>query len=190
MILLKLGRLAEAKENFSKCLALNPDDDGAHVNLAEALRDEGNYSMALSHLREAIRINPSDDQNWLGLADCYELTSPRGQDAARAYSRAAEEVQRTLNTEPLNGPALVRLALYQAKINSVEHSAWLLRKAEHAGINDIDSQLTKARVLTLLQRREEAAQTLRSCMRRGATLFEIQSTQDLRFLIRDLETTQ
>jgi hypothetical protein len=64
-------------------------------------------------------------------------------------------------------------------------TAALVKKAEQAGIGDIDSQLTKARVLAVLQRRGEAAQTLRACEKRGATIFEIRMIEDLRPLVRD-----
>ncbi len=183
MILLKLGRLDEAKENFRKCLALNPADDGALVNMAEALRDEGRYSEALADLKEAIRLNAADDQSWLGLADCYARMA-RNQEARQAYARAASEVRQILKPEPGNGPALIRLALYESKTGSMETAA-LVKKAEQAGIGDIDSQLTKARVLAVLQRRGEAAQTLRACEKRGATIFEIRMIEDLRPLVRD-----
>jgi serine/threonine protein kinase/tetratricopeptide (TPR) repeat protein len=184
MILLKLGRLGEAKENFKKCLALNPADDGALVNLAEALRDEEKYTEALTDLKEAIRLNAADDQSWLGLADCYTKMA-RNQEAGQAYLRAADEVRQILKSEPSNGPALIRLALYEAKTGSMEMADVLWKKAEQAGIGDIDSQLTKARVLAVLQRRGEAAQVLRSCVKRGATIFETRMIEDLRPLVTD-----
>ena len=184
MILLKLGQVEEAKENFRKCLALNPADDGALVNMAEALRDEAKYSQALADLREAIRLNPSDDQSWLGLADCYARIA-QWHEARQAYVRAATEARQILNSEPANGPALIRLALYSAKTSSPDTAVALLKKADQSGIGDIDSQLMKARVLAVLQRREEAAQTLRSSVNRGATIFEIRTIEDLKPLVTD-----
>jgi thioredoxin-like negative regulator of GroEL len=102
-----------------------------------------------------------------------------------AFSSAASAVNQILKTEPTNGPAILRLALYQAKTNSPKNATELLKKAEQAAIGDIDSQLIKARVLAVLHRREEAAETLRSCVRRGATLFEIRSVEDLRSLVTE-----
>jgi tetratricopeptide (TPR) repeat protein len=181
---LKLGNVREAEEYFRRSLTLKPNDL-AYSNLAEALRAEGKHAEAIRYSREAVKLNPSNDLNWLGLADGYD--SIRGQEkrARQTYLKAASEVERRLRTETRDGSSLMRLALYRRKSRSREDQLSLVKQAEQYGASDLDSQLVKVRVLELAGRRTEALSTLDNCFKRGTTMFEVASITDLTALRKD-----
>ena len=58
-LFLSQGKTKEAIPALGKAIDLNPDDFQAHANLANALAHQGKISQALTHYREALRINPS-----------------------------------------------------------------------------------------------------------------------------------
>ena len=154
---LKLGFLAEAKANFERSLRLNPHDDNAYLSASEAWYAESNYGQAQVCARQAVDLNPAEDQNWLGLADSCDALHRKGRQARAAYGRAAQEAERALATDPTDGARWMRLALYRAKLHPQTYPASLVAKAEAAGASDIGSQLIKARILLLSGRRGRSA---------------------------------
>jgi serine/threonine-protein kinase len=185
----KLGELAQAETSFRKSVDLKPNDL-AYSNLADVLRARGQYSLAVQYSEKAAKLNPSDDQNWLDLGDSYEALGGRKQQALDAYVRAASEVKQRLNTDATDGSSWVRLALYQVKIGQKEHALPLLHKADTYGIRDLDTDLAKARVLELLNRRKDALSIIASCFRRGATGIEVSCIRDLNNLRKDPQYLQ
>jgi serine/threonine protein kinase/Tfp pilus assembly protein PilF len=181
---LQIGDFAEAIENSKKSLALQPSDLAA-LNISLALRYQGKYDEALPFALKAVELNPADDRNWLELGDCYSSLRNRSSDAKGAYLRAAKETERHLRTDKTNGPDWVMLALYRVKSGAPETAPALLEKAELLGIDDMDSQLYKARVLELLGRRNEALATLAVCFQKGATALQIAPFPDLQPLRKD-----
>ena len=99
--------------------------------------------------------------------------------------RAAKEVQQHLETNPSDGPGWMQLALYQVKSGSPQAVLSLIQKAELLGAADMDSQLTKVRILENLGQREKALATLAVCFQKGATQFQIAQTPDLQTLQED-----
>lgn len=176
-ILFKFGNFAEAKDNFEKSVALKPNGLG-YSNLAEVLRLLGNYPEAIASSQHAVTLEPADDEHWLVLADSYDSLRGHEREAREAYARAATEVERRLRTDPTDGAAWIRLALYAQKRRSAHDVASIIRKAQRFGIGDLDSQIVKARVLELMGRRKEAVATLTDCFRNGMTFFEIASVPD------------
>jgi tetratricopeptide (TPR) repeat protein len=181
---LKLGNVREAEEYFRRSLRIKPNDL-AYSNLAEALRSEGKHAEAIRYSKEAINLNPSNDQSWLGLADGYDSIRGQEERARQMYLKAASEVEKRLRTEPSDGPSLMRLALYRMKSHSGKDDLSLLKAAEQYLASDLDSQLVKARVLELAGRRSEALSTLEACFKRGTTMFEVASIPDLTALRND-----
>jgi hypothetical protein len=73
----------------------------------------------------------------------------------------------------------MQLALDRIKAGQPGTAPELIARAEALHADDMDSQLTKVRILELLGRREEALSTIKRCLDRGPTLFQIQSMPDL-----------
>jgi hypothetical protein len=127
----------------------------------------------------------SDPNNWLEVGDCYSLLRGHANEAKNAYLRAAQAQEAQLQIDASNGPGWMQLALYRAKSGSRDTVSQLLKKAEIYKAGDIYSQLTKGRILELLGDRQGAIDTVAACLKRGATLSQIQSTPDLESLRND-----
>jgi len=188
-LFLKLGKLTEAMDNFQKSLKLKPSDV-AYSNLAEAMRANSKFAEALPLSQKAVKLEPSDDQNWMDLADCYESLHGREREAQQAYQRAAAEVERRLQTDPADGPAWIRLALYRVKGGSPGDVPSLLRRAGNIGDTDVDSELIRARVFELSGKHKDALITLADCFKRGTTPFEVAYIKDFAALRKDPEYTR
>jgi hypothetical protein len=106
-------------------------------------------------------------------------------EAKAAYVRAAKLQEEQLQTDPTNGSGWMQLALYRAKSGSLDGVPLLMKKAERFHAGDIDSQLTKVRILELLGDREAALKTIVACVKQGATSSQIQSIPDLESLRSD-----
>jgi tetratricopeptide (TPR) repeat protein len=181
-VFLKVGNFSEARGNFEKSLRLKPNAL-AYSNMAETLRAEGNFEAALTFSEKAVELDPSDDRNWLDLADGYECLPGRQTQAREAYRRAAKEVEERLRTDPTEGSAWIWLALYRVKSRSGDDALPLIAKA--TGVSDVDSELAKARVFELLGKRQEAIATLTDCFAKGTTVFEVSSIGDFAALRSD-----
>jgi tetratricopeptide (TPR) repeat protein len=62
------GQFAEAQELFEKALSFHPDFEEAHVGLAYVFRFQNRLSAALTHLQNAIALNPEDEVAWYRLS--------------------------------------------------------------------------------------------------------------------------
>ena len=170
---------------FKRSLVLNPKFDAAAANTSLALRYQGKYEEALPFALKATELNPTDDQNWLELGDCYSSLRNRQREAKGAYLRAAKEAERNLRTDVSNGPTWMLLALYEVKSGNPQIVPSLIERAESLGAGDIDSQIYKARILELVGKRGEALATLAACFGRGATVLQVAPFPDLQSLRRD-----
>src|SRR5215213_2917286 len=64
-----LARRAEAVTHWTRAIALSPNFAQAHMNLGNALREDGRPDEAVRHLRIALQLQPSPfAYNNLGLA--------------------------------------------------------------------------------------------------------------------------
>ncbi|MEO8737775.1 MAG: tetratricopeptide repeat protein, partial [Edaphobacter sp.] len=179
-----LGNFPQAEDALNRSLALGPNG-WASATMASVLRSEGKYTEALAFALKAVALEPTGPDNWSELGDCYVVLRGRSSEAKAAYVRAAQLQDAQLQTDPTNGNGWMRLALYRAKSGSLDGVPLLMKKAELFHVGDIDSQLTKARILELLGDREAALRTIAACVRQGATNSQIQSIPDLEALRGD-----
>jgi hypothetical protein len=77
------------------------------------------------------------------------------------------------------------LALYQVKSGNRQNALSLIQKAESLGADDMDSQISKARILETLGQRDAALATLATCFRMGATVFQVMLFPDMQALRED-----
>ena len=181
---LQLGRIPEAMESCRRSLQIAPSAIAAS-NMAAILRVQSNPTAAVPFARQATVLDPDDSLNWLELGDCYSMLPGKSKEALAAYQQALHSQQAELQTDPADGPGLMLLALLQAKCNPLADVSPIIQKADAAPAADIDSQLCKARTLELTHHRPEAITTLRQCLTRGATRFQVETTPDLQDLIKD-----
>jgi tetratricopeptide (TPR) repeat protein len=181
---IQVGEFTEATDALKKSMSLHPSDFAA-ATMSLALRCQSRYQEALPFALKAVELNPSEDANWLELGDCYSSLPNRRNESRNAYRRAALETQRHLQTDPANGANWMMLALYRTKSGSPETAPALMQKAESLGAGDMDSQISKARTLELLGKRDEALATLAACFRKGATSLQIVPFPDMQSLRKD-----
>jgi len=165
---LHTGEFAAATETLKRSLTLTPDYDLTLAFLSLALRCQGKYEEALTYAQKAVRLNPNDDTNWQMLGDCYSAMRNRQSEARRAYAQAAKEVERQLQVNETDGPSWMLLALYHVKSGIPTDALTLVRKADSLGAADMESQLSKVRILELTGNRNQALSTLKMCFERGA----------------------
>lgn len=89
MLLGRLGKLDEAAASFQAAIALNPNDSGAHGNLAEALVKQGRVEDAIASCRRALAIRPEDAKTHETLGFAFQCKGER-KEAASYYKRAIE----------------------------------------------------------------------------------------------------
>jgi eukaryotic-like serine/threonine-protein kinase len=181
---MQLGHFPEAVEYLKKSLSLKPNALAAS-NISSALRAQGKAIDALPFAQRAVELDPADHWNWLELADCHSSIPGHQKPAKEAYQKAAAAVENLVRTDPSDGAAFMQLALYRVKSGRPQEAFSLIKKAETFGASDMDSQLTKARVLELLGHRDDALAVLESCFHKGATDFQVSSAPDMRSLQRD-----
>src|SRR5690348_14518573 len=96
-----LGQRADATEHWRRAIALHPNFAQAHMNLGNALREEGRIEEALPHLRQALYLQPSPfGHNNLGLAL-----------AGRGDPQAAANFRRAIEMNPAYPEPYLNLAL-------------------------------------------------------------------------------
>ena len=182
---MQLGDFADAMECLKRSLKLQPDYDGAAVNLSLCWRYQGRYDEALVFAQRAVAFNPNISTNWLELADCYSSIPDRDAEAKIAYLRASKEAEKCLQENPNDGPEWILLALYRLRSGSRESVDACLTRANSLIIDDIDSQLSKVRVLEGLGHRDQALTLLKRCFERGVRELQIKAIPDLRALRQD-----
>ena len=82
-----LREFEEEKLQLERALALNPNDANARATYGIALANLGQYDEGVSHIREAMRLNPFHPEwYWLALGGLF-LAARRYADAIEAYKR-------------------------------------------------------------------------------------------------------
>jgi Flp pilus assembly protein TadD len=180
----RLGHLAQAEEAYRRSAGLKASD-AVSLNLGEVLRVQGKFSEAEAACKQAVKLAPASDDNWLGLADCYEAMGGHAKEASAAFAQAAAAAEQLIAVEPNNSAVWVRLALYRLKTGAIRDPSELLRRAGEASSLDLDSSLLKIRVLELAGNRKAALNQAADCLHRGPVHFQISTVQDLKGLARD-----
>ena len=190
---LQMGKLDDGLQIANRAWSLAPNAIAAHC-MAAAFRYKRSYAEALSYALQATKLSPDYSEKWIELGDCCSFVKNKKKIADDAFARTGKLEEQTLQTNPTDGPAWMKLSLAQAKAGDLEKSLKSIRKADENYADDLDSQLLKVRVLELLGRRDEALATAARSLSRGAgrIQFEVMpDTADLRNDVRfqGLETS-
>jgi eukaryotic-like serine/threonine-protein kinase len=183
---LELGKIPEALQCLNVSFNIKQGDMAA-IGLAEAFRVQRKYPEAIDYAQKAVKVNPNEPENWLELGDVYSSSGRFRAEAKTAYEQAAATQDEKLRTSPKDGPGWMLMALCNAKVGEPEKALTLIAKAESFYADDMGSQLFKVRILELAGRREDALATITRCLRRGPTLFRVESMPDLEMLRNSAE---
>jgi serine/threonine protein kinase/Tfp pilus assembly protein PilF len=178
---LMLGRIPEALEKLRLSLSLQRTGL-ACVMMSAALRSKSNAISALPFAREATALDAGDSTMWIELGDCESMIPGHEAQAKRAYAQATIVQREALETNNMDGPGWILLALCEAKVGASQDARLHLRKGESLPSSDIDTQMCKARLLETLGQRDAALTTLASCLRRGATAFQVDLMPEMKQL--------
>ncbi len=181
---LKTGHPEKALEVAGKSFALVPND-GAASSMASSFRCIGKVDESIAYASKAVELNPDDPENWLVLADSLALSRSRRSDALSALEHLRNRQEEALTVDPADGPGWLLLALAQAKLGEADKSNASLKKADLLYSKDMDSQLTKARTLEVLGRREDSIGILSDCVRRGVTHYQLENIPDMQLMRED-----
>jgi eukaryotic-like serine/threonine-protein kinase len=86
----RTGRRDEAEKAIGIAIRQRPNDDAAHVVLADVLRDQDQLEMARGELLEAIKIRPRNVVNWVALGNLQLEKLGQYEEARRSYEKALE----------------------------------------------------------------------------------------------------
>lgn len=108
VIQISVGNVDHAIDSFKQVIRLDPNDAGAHNNMANALREKGVLNLAITSYKNALKIRPNyseahrnmglalQEQGYLGDAiDCYQRAleiNPNCADTATNICDACEQV--------------------------------------------------------------------------------------------------
>jgi serine/threonine protein kinase/Tfp pilus assembly protein PilF len=181
---LLLGRAGEASDRLQQSMKLKQDAT-ASATMSQVLRSQGKPALALPFAKDATKRDPNDSTTWLELGDSYSTLRDHRSDARRAYAEGAQRQQENLQMNRLNGPGWILLALLEAKAGSATEARLHIHKGDALPTADIDTQLYKARTFEQLGMRKDALDTLESCLKRGATRFQIDLMPEMGSLKKD-----
>ena len=89
---LKLGKIQEAIDHWSRSAALNPTETSAyaHIGLGEAYLDAGRLDESIRHLQKAIELRPQEPSSYILLASAYDQQGDRAKaEETRAHAPQA-----------------------------------------------------------------------------------------------------
>jgi predicted Zn-dependent protease len=178
---LAMGRIPEALEALRLSLSLKRTGL-ACVMMSAALRSKHDAISALPFAREATSLDAGDSTMWIELGDCESVVPGHQAQAKRAYAEAARVQREALETNSTDGPGWILLGLCEAKMGASRDARIHLHKGESLPSSDIDTQMCKARILETLGQRDAALNTLESCLRRGASTFQVDLMPEMKQL--------
>jgi DNA-binding winged helix-turn-helix (wHTH) protein/tetratricopeptide (TPR) repeat protein len=125
------GDLEKARQVYELWTQIYPRNTAPPVNLAGIYRNLGQYDKSLADMRESVRLDPADSQNYADLVDSYTVVNRL--EEARAMAEAAPG-------KNLDSPGL-RFALYQLAFLQNDTAAMERQVAWAAGKTGVEDFL-------------------------------------------------
>ncbi|HLJ29222.1 MAG TPA: tetratricopeptide repeat protein [Candidatus Angelobacter sp.] len=177
------GKYKEAETILTKGIAIRPTA-GAYSNLALAHQYQGRYEDAAAMFQKAAELRPGDHRYWCNLGTAYNLAGNRPK-AVEAFKTALRLAQKAADLHPRDTQFLGPLALYYAELGENTKAQDVLAQAARSTHNDPEFLFNSALVYELIGERERALMALRSTLRAGYSLSEIQNAPELARLRQD-----
>ena len=177
------GKYQEAENILKKGIAIRPTA-GAYSNLALARQYQGNYNDAATMFLKAAELSPEDHRLWSNLGTAYSLAGNQPQ-AAAAFQTALQLTQKAVALRPKDAPILGSMARYYAELGEKTKARDALAHAARLSHDDPEFLFNSALVYELVGDRERALSALRSTLRAGYSLSEIQNAPEFTALRQD-----
>ena len=146
------GELAQAISKFTTCLKEDPIDDAVHYALYQIYSGKDELKLALSHIKWALKIDPSNKHYKLELANSYSATG--------GYKKAAILLEELIKKD-LQNTALYDQAVYNwGKANKIKKAITLLNKLEYNIGLDPQILLQKAALFEMIKDNKTALSLL------------------------------
>jgi tetratricopeptide (TPR) repeat protein len=146
--------------------------------MSELYRMQQRWPEAISYAERAVQKSASPD-NLAQLGLVYASTGKPRAKVEDAYRRAGVAQADELVNRPTDGPSWMLLALCRAQTGQMDEARDLIKKAEQFHALDVDSQLTKVRVLELAGERQECLDALADCMKRAPIRLQLDAMPEL-----------
>ena len=146
------GELAQAISKFTTCLNEDPIDDAVHYALSQIYSGKDELKLALTHIKWALKIDPSNKHYKLELANSYSATG--------GYKKAAILLEELIKKD-LQNTALYDQAVYNwGKANKIKKAITLLNKLEYNIGLDPQILLQKAALFEMIKDNKTALSLL------------------------------
>jgi len=153
-VLMLVGRADDAKVNFERALALDPDYVGALIGLGEIEAARGDAESAIKRFEAAVEIEPRDATAQLALGRELEALG-RTDKALAAYFRALEN-------DPFSIEASRRVASMQLARNDADQALARLDQTVEMAPGDAEVLLLRGRAHLALRQVPQAVADLRA----------------------------
>ncbi|MDF1664582.1 MAG: tetratricopeptide repeat protein, partial [Planctomycetota bacterium] len=156
---MRLGKIKEAADDFTKALSIEAAYAEAHAEVALCHTKLGKIDEAILHLKQALAYGLSDTQAARTQLGMLYLRKGKLKSAGHEFIKTRDD--------RLFGPAEVGLALIKARKGETEAALVALKKAESLIPLDGMTKALRAQLLARLGRNTEAAKAYQEAVRLG-----------------------
>lgn len=177
------GKYKDAEDILTKGIAIRPTA-GGYSNLALARQYQGRYEDAAAMFQKAVELSPADHRYWCNLGLAYTLAKNRPK-ATEAFQTALQLAQKAVDLRPSDPSVLGTLARYHAELGQKTKAQEEIALATASPHNDPELLFNSVVVYELVGERDRALTALRSALRAGYSLSEVQHAPELLELRQD-----
>lgn len=182
-IYLWLSEPKKAETVLLKSIDIKPTAT-AYANLGTALQNQNRFADALAMLEKALAITPNSHEIWFNRGYTYASLNDQ-QKSAQSYEKAVEIAEKGLVLSPGNGYLLESLAKYYAFLGEKDKALRSLAHVTEPLATAPDTLFTSALVYQKSGKPELALNAIRSALRNGVPLKQIEDTEEFASLRTD-----
>jgi serine/threonine protein kinase/tetratricopeptide (TPR) repeat protein len=179
-----MGKYELATKMLQKSIQIEPTAE-AYTNLGTLYFFLGEYANSVPLMEKATVLAPKEFRFWGNLGDAYRWTSGQELKAPAAYRQAIRLAEEQLSINPKDPGTRASLALYQVKLGHKEIAQMEIKEAISLAPDDVNVMFKSALVYELCGQRDEALEALKSAVKAGYSVEEIQTEPELNHLRQD-----
>jgi len=161
------GQLEESSVEYRQAIALDPDFEQCHLNLADLLVKGEEFDKAIEQYLDALRIKPGQANVHNNLGNAYQITGN--------FEESISHYRKALEITPDNAFTYFNLGVSYQSQDMPDEAIVSYEKAIQLQPDDPNAHYSLANVLRLLGRREEAIPHFREVTRLAPTFVEAQT---------------